>query len=54
LWHRNAPLDRASFRIAQMAALDSKQIAEAEDVIGSALQIASDELLQKGGRILRS
>jgi len=43
---RNAPLVRVSFPIAHMAACHRKPVAEAEDEVGSALQIASDELLQ--------
>jgi len=41
---KNAPLVRASCRIAHMLALHKKSIAEAEDVVDPALQIASDEL----------
>ena len=44
---RNAPLVRASFRIAHMTALYRKPVEKAEDVVASsALQIDSDELLQ--------
>ena len=43
---KNAPSVRASFRIAHYGRTPQKTVAEAEDVIGSALQIASDELLQ--------
>ena len=44
---RNAPLVRASFRIAHLLALNKKPFTEAEDVVGPALQIAAEELLGK-------
>lgn len=44
---RNAPLVRASFRIAHLLALHKKPFTEAEDVVGPSLQIAAEELFDK-------
>jgi zinc finger BED domain-containing protein 5/7/8/9 len=45
--NRNAPLVRASLRIAHLIAVQKKPFTEAQDIIGPALRIVTEELLDK-------